>query len=256
MNNLSYRKNRRFYRLLAVPLIVIFALLIGYIKYHYFVYNPVDANDNTSISFQVKKGQSVREIADNLEEKELIKSPFSFYLYAKLNHLGENIISGRFILTKGMNTPQLLEALSNPAKAEYILTVQEGLTIRDIDAKLVEMELTKSGEFIQAVKNFNNWNAYRFLDQKTLSKLTLPLEGYLYPDTYFLDPGTFKTGSLIELMLNNFSKKFSKSQPLIKKHSIHQIITMASILENEVKTGKDRKTVSGILWKRLDAHWP
>lgn len=255
MNTLGYRKNRRFYRLLAIPVLIILVLLIGYIKYHSNIYNPVDSSDNTSISFQIKKGQSVKEIADNLEKKKLIKSPFSFYLYAKLNHLGENIVAGRFILTKTMNTPQILDSLSNISKAEYILTVQEGLTIRDIDTKLVELDLTKSGDFIQAVKSFDRWDDYSFLDKNTLSKLELPLEGYLYPDTYFLDPSNFNSNYVIKLMLDNFAKKFSKDQPLIKKHSIHQIITMASIIENEVKSSKDRKTVSGILWKRFDAHW-
>lgn len=251
----SYHKNRRFYRLLAIPVIVTFVLLVGYIKYRGFIYNPVDPNDNTSISFQVKKGQSVKEIANNLEQKGLIKSPLSLYLHAKLNHLGENIIAGRFILTKAMNGPKILEALSDASKAQFILTVQEGLTIKDVDAKLVEMELTKPGDFIQAVKNFNNWEAYSFLDKATLSKLELPLEGYLYPDTYYLNPEGSVAGHVIELMLNNFEKKFSKLQESIKKHSVHQIITMASIIESEVKSSKDRKTVSGIMWKRLESNW-
>jgi UPF0755 protein len=252
----SYHKNRRFYRFLAIPLIVIFTLLIGYIKYRGFIYTPVDSSDNSSISFQVKKGQSVREIAKNLEQKGLIKSPSSLYLYAKTNHLGENIIAGRFVLTKAMNGPKILEVLSDASKAQFIITVQEGLTIKDIDAKLVDMELIKAGNFIQAVKSFNNWEGYSFLDKSTLSKLDLPLEGYLYPDTYFLNPDGFKSSDLISMMLNNFEKKFSKLQESIKKHTIHQIITMASIIESEVKSSKDRKNVSGILWKRLDAHWP
>ena len=252
----SYHKNRRFYRLLAVPVIVVFVLLIGYIKYVNDVYRPVDPNDNTSVSFQVKKGQSVKEIADSLEQKGLIKSAFSLYLYAKVNHLGENVIAGRFILTKAMNEPKILEALSDASNAQFVITVQEGLTIKDIDAKLVDMELAKPGELIQAVKNFNNWDKYPFLDKATLSKLDLPLEGYLYPDTYFLNPDGFRPSDLISMMLNNFEKKFSKLQESLKRHTVHQIITMASIIESEVKSSKDRKTVSGIMWKRLDAHWP
>ena len=133
------------------------------------MYNAVDSGDNTSISFQIKKGESVKKIADNLEKKNLIKNSFSFYLYAKLNHLGENIVAGRFILNKAMNTPKILEALSNISKAEYVLTVQEGLTIKDIDAKLVELELTKPGDFITSVKNFNNLESYQFLYKNTLS---------------------------------------------------------------------------------------
>ncbi len=240
---------------MSIPIIVIIALLLAYIKYSFYIHSPVDKNDNRSISFQVKKGQSVKEIANNLEKKKLIKSSYSFYLYAKLNHLGENIIAGRFILTKTMNTPDILKSLSNPAKAEYILTVQEGLTIKDIDEKLVELDLIQAGEFLKAVKNFNSWGNYSFLDKNTLSKLALPLEGYLYPDTYFLDSENFTPESVITIMLNNFEKKFAKLQPQIKRHTIQQIITMASIIENEVRSTPDRKTVSGILWKRLESGW-
>lgn len=241
---------------MAIPIIVTLALLLAYIKYNSYVYSPVDKNDNTSISFQVKKGQSVKEIAANLEKKELIKSPYSFYLYAKLNRLGENLIAGRFILNKTMNTPEILKALSNPAKAEYVLTVQEGLTIKDIDQKLVDLELIKPGNFLKAVKNFNNWEKYSFLDKEKLSKLELPLEGYLYPDTYFLDPENFQPEDVISLMLNNFAKKFADLQPKIKRHTIQEIITMASIIENEVRSTQERKMVSGILWKRLESGWP
>ena len=251
----SYNRNRRFYRLLAVPVIVAFVMLIGYMRYHSFIYDPVDPSDNTGISFQIKKGQSVKEIAANLKEKGLIKSPYSLYLHAKLNHLGENIIAGRFVLTKAMNGPKIIEALSDASKAQFVITVQEGLTIRDIDAKLVDMELAKAGEFMKAVKDFENWEGYSFLDKNTLSKLDLPLEGYLYPDTYFINPDGFNPNDLISMMLNNFEKKFSKLQESIKKHTIHEIITMASILESEVKSSKDRKTVSGIMWKRLESNW-
>lgn len=252
----SYHKNRRFYRFMAIPVIVAFVLLIGYIKYHSFIYDPVDPSDNGSISFQIKKGQTVKEIANSLEAKGLIKSPLSLYLYAKTNHLGENVVAGRFTLTKAMNGPKILQVLSDSSKAQFVITVQEGLTIKDIDAKLVEMELIKPGDFIQSVKNFSNWEAYPFLDKVALSKLELPLEGYLYPDTYFLNPDGFKSNDLISMMINNFEKKFSKDKDSIKKHTIQQIITMASIIESEVKSSKDRKTVSGIFWKRLEAHWP
>lgn len=251
-----HRKNRKFLKLLRIPLILILILIFAYFKYNSDIQNPVDPTDNTSISFQIKKGQTVKEIADALEEKSLIKSPFSFYLYAKLNHLGEDVIAGRFILNKTMNTPQILKAISDPAQAEFIITIQEGLTIKDIDSKLVELDLIKKGEFIQAVKNFNGWEYYSFLDKNILEKLDLPLEGYLYPDTYFLNPDGFKPDDLIYLALDNFEKKFSPLQKQLKRHSVHEIIIMASIIENEVKSTSDRKTVSGILWKRLENSWP
>ena len=97
---------------------------------------------------------------------------------------------------------------------------------------------------------------YKFLDKKILETLASPLEGYIYPDTYFLDPADFKPEDLIYLTLDNFEKKITELPKSQSKYSFHQIITMASIIENEVRNFSDRKMVSGILWKRLENAWP
>ncbi|MBI2634791.1 endolytic transglycosylase MltG [Candidatus Peregrinibacteria bacterium] len=237
-------------------IILLLALsLLGFFRYLSLVQNPVDENNTTDISFQIKKGQTVKEIAKNLDEKQLIKSNLAFSIYAKLHKLDKNILAGRFILKKSMNTPQILATLSDPQKAQTVITVQEGLRIKDIDSKLAELELIETGEFTNEVKKFNGWEYYTFLNKDVLEKLELPLEGYLYPDTYFLDPNDFQPHDLIFLMLDNFEKKTAEFLPQIKRHTIHEIITIASIIENEVFGEEDRKIVSGILWKRLESGW-
>lgn len=215
----------------------------------------VDATDDTKISFQIKKGTSPKEITKNLEEKGLIRNDFSLYLYLKFEELGENIIAGRFLLDKTMTGKEIIETISDPANSEFIITIQEGLTIKDIDDKLVELQLTEPNDFITAVKNFDGWEYYSFLDKETLSQLEIPLEGYLYPDTYFLDPVDFQSDDLIYLTLDNFEQKTEELLPEIKNYTTHEIITMGSIIENEVFGEKDRKLVSGILWKRLTNGW-
>lgn len=247
------KKFRKFYAYLLISLILVCSLY--YLRYNSNINNPVDKNDPNNISFQIKKGETAKIIGQNLEEKGLIKNALHFYLYAKFNHQDTSILPGRFKLRKNMNVPEILETISNPASSEAIITIQEGLKITDIDQKLTEQELIERGDFIAAVKNFNNWSYYSFLDQATAEKLPLPLEGYLYPDTYFLDPSDFKPEDLIYLALDNFEKKFSNLQSQIHRHTINEIITMASILENEVTSDEDRKLVSGILWKRLESGW-
>ncbi len=237
-----------------IPGILIIAVL-SYFSYQRAIYNPVDEDSSEHISFQIKKGETVKEIAKNLEEKDLIDNDFYFYLHVKFNNLGKNILAGRFLLNQNMNAVEILEILSDPSQSEYVITIQEGLRIKDIDEKLVELELIEPNEFNNEAKNFNGWEYYSFLDQNELSQLEIPIEGYLYPDTYFLDPATFEPHDLIYLTLDNFESKFSDLEKEIKKHSINEIITMASIIENEVFGEKDRKLVSGILWKRLQAGW-
>lgn len=247
------RKPVVFYTVIVILIIGLFCL-----KYNFYINNPVNPLDSNKISFLIHKGESVREIAADLEDKNLIPSNWAFYIYVRLHDLESGIISGRFLLDKTMTAGKIASVIHDPALAEFVITIQEGLTIKDIDAKLVELGLLKSGQFIQAVKDFNGWEYYTFLDKKVLEKLPLPLEGYLYPDTYYLDPKTFKPHTLIYLALDNFEKKFSEFKATdgqLGKHSLQDVVIMASLIEKEVTAEKDKKIVSGILWKRLESGW-
>lgn len=247
------RKIRKFTIYIVISLILVFSLY--YLRYQSNIYTPINENDPNIISFQIKKGETAKQVGEKLQENGLTKSAFHFYLYAKSNHQDISILPGRFQLRKNMNVPEILETISNPALAQATITIQEGLQIKDIDQKLADLELSQPGDFISAVKSFDNWDYYTFLDQETVKKLILPLEGYLYPDTYFLDPSDFKPEDLIFMALDNFENKFAELQKQIHRHTINEIITMASIIENEVISDTDRKIVSGILWKRLESGW-
>lgn len=187
MNEKLLAKNMRRFFSAVVATTVVFGLL--HWQYKDNIYAPVDEDDTENISFTVKKGTSAKEIGKTLEEKGLISSSFHFYLYTKFNSLSENLIAGRFLLNKSMSAEEIITIMSDPSQAEFIITIQEGLRARDIDAKLVELELIEEGAFLKEVKKFDGWEYYNFLDKGTLSTLDLPIEGYLYPDTYFLRLG-------------------------------------------------------------------
>jgi len=236
--------------------IIVVAIAIStYYEYSLILKTPKDALDTEKISFLIKKNQSVREIGKSLEESEIIDSSQVFYAYVKLNDFDKKIISGRFYLQKSMNIIDIVNTITEPKNAEILFTIQEGLLLRDIDKKLVELDMIAPGEFLQAAKNFEGWNYYEFLNKEELSQLEYPIEGYIYPDTYFLNSADFKPNRLIYTAMDNFENKFKDLYPLIKKHSVNEIITMASIIENEVYGEEDRKIVSGILWKRLENNW-
>lgn len=249
------RKGRKTKNWLVITLgVLIILVALVYVKYNSYINDPVDEADNTDISFQIKKGQTAKEIGKELEEKGLIKSSTAFYFYTKTNQLGEGILAGRFLLKRSMAVPEIVNSISDAKQAEFVITIQEGIRIKDIDDKLVELSLIEPGEFVAAVKSFDGWQYYSFLDKNTLQTLIMPLEGYLYPDTYFLDPGSFEAKDLIYLALDNFEAK-TKDLSKNGKYNFHQIVTMASILEQEVRGSTDQKTVAGILWKRLESGW-
>jgi len=251
------RKKRRSRVFLWIGILVFAALFLRH-SYKSAIYKPVAPLNNEEISFQIKKGQTVKEIAANLEEKELISSDTYFYYHVRFNNLDKSILAGRYLLKQSQNVPEIIDTISDPTMSEAILTVQEGLRIKDIETKLQELDLIKPNELLTAVENFNGYEYYDFLNPEEQKALTTPLEGYLYPDTFFLDPLDFDLDSLIFQMLDNFEKKWNeldKTNSKLDNYSIQEVITMASIIENEVFGEEDRRIVSGILWKRLESGW-
>jgi UPF0755 protein len=252
----SKRPKKANLKIFAVIAVIALLAFFGYqkIRYDYVIKTAVNLNDNTENSFIIKKGDSLNQIAINLLSKNLILDDGIFKSYLKDNNFDRKIIAGRFLLNRSMTIPQIAAKITDSKQSEFILTVPEGSTIIDIDKKLVELNVIRDGEFITATKNFSDFSKYSFLDKEKISQLPHPLEGYLFPDTYFIDPNNFKSEDLIQLMLNNFEKKIAGEIDHIQSRTLPDIITMASILEKEVRTDKDLPIVSGILWKRFDSN--
>lgn len=242
-------------------IIIILGLVIVWFAYQYINYNqvlktPIDSSDTSSVSFIVKKGENVESIASNLAAKKIIREEDKniLELYARLNNIDRNIIPGRFVLQRSMTIPEIMKVLIDHEQNEIVLTIPEGSTIKEIDEKLTDLELIESGEFIAATRNFDDYETYPFLSQEEQKELPYPLEGYLFPDTYFIDESSFTVEQVLNLMLQTFEKK---AYPLLseKGKDLHDHVIMASILEKEVNTSPDIPVVAGILWKRLENDW-
>lgn len=246
--------------------LLLLIIAIGYFwyqqnRYNYYITTPVDPSDSTNVSFSIKKGDTVNKIAKNLYEKKLILDAQTFSSYIQKESLDRKVATGRFFLNPSKTIPEIAAIITDFTKSQAILTVQEGSTILDIDKKLVDLSLIQAGDFNLAAKNYLNdkiYQKYPFLDKTKIEQEPYQLEGYLFPDTYFLDPNNFKNEDLIQMMLDNFKKK---ALPELNKaltsgnRNLHDTLTMASIIEKEARTTKDLPIISGILWKRLDKGW-
>lgn len=239
------RIKRRF-----LALIIVILLFLGY-KYVDYTYFPINPERAEGISFIIKPNESVKSIAKNLEKKGIVQSNWAFYLYVRRKDLGENIKAGRFFLRRDMAVPQIAQTLNNESEAEYVVTIPEGFTIKDIDKSLANGGLIKEGEFINCANNNCYGESPEYLKGKSI-------EGFLFPDTYFVEKENFNVGQFIKRLLNTFDKKLTSTlREDIKKQgrSVYETIIMASIIEKEIKTDKDRPLVANILWKRLDNEW-
>lgn len=229
-------------------------LLFGWYR---FSLSPVNGSDTSRITVKIPKGDSVRQIANLLEEKNLIRSSLAFRTYVRLQGFDTGLQAGTFILRPSLSVPEIAEALRKGISEEGIITIPEGFSVQDIDTLLADKGILAAGDFTKCAQTCD-LSAYDFLPKsKELAKRGGKVEGYLYPDTYFVVVDGFTAESFLKRLLDTFQKRVVRDLAEDLKKSdrpLHEIVTMASLIEEETRKEEERATVSGILWKRFDAH--
>jgi len=202
--------------------------------------------------FKVEKGESAKVIAAHLKNSDLIENQFFFQLYVFLSLRQYALKSGEYKLSQSMSIREIADTIVFGGTNEVLITIPEGFTLKQIEQRLVAAGLVKHNELISYT--FSD-GAPAILSDKPKSA---SLEGYLFPDTYrfFKDA---KLPDIVSKMVANLDDKLTsdlKTAVKISSYTIYEIITMASLIEKEVKSDADREIVSGILWKRLKAKIP
>ena len=202
--------------------------------------------------FKVEKGESAKVIAAHLKNSDLIENQFFFQLYVFLSLKQYALKSGEYKLSQSMSIREIADTIVFGGTNEVLITIPEGFTLKQIEQRLVAAGLVKHNELISYT--FSD-GAPAILSDKPKSA---SLEGYLFPDTYrfFKDA---KLPDIVNKMVANLDNKLTSDLKTAVKNSsytIYEIITMASLIEKEVKSDADREIVSGILWKRLNAKIP
>jgi len=218
------------------------------------IYLPKDQNSRTEEIFTIKKGEGSKEISLNLEKEGLIGSGFLFRIYTFSKGVSANLQAGDYLLSPAMTIPEIAEKLTKGETVKLIVTFPEGLKISEIEEKLIEKGIdAKSKIKIKKAKDYEN--EFKFLEDAFNEA---SIEGYLFPDTYQFSFQATPEEIVIK-MLSNFGQKLTpdlRTEISRQGKSIFDIITMASLIEKEVRTLEDKKIVSGVLWKRLKKGMP
>lgn len=220
-------------------------------------------NNNSELrEFVVSNGNTYYTIIDDLYDQKFIKSKLGFKIYLKLNKPRNELKAGKYKLSSNMSVKQIVKVLEqggNSAGDNYKqVTFKEGLNMRgmikviinNFDISEDEIYLTlKDNEYLDELIN-----KYWFLtDEIKNEDIYYSLEGYLAPNTYQIyNDATFK--NIIEILLNQEEKILDKYKDGINKsnYSVHEVLTMASIVELEAKTKSDRQGVAGVFYNRMD----
>lgn len=203
------------------------------------------------IRIELPFGSSVDGIANQLEQKGVIKSAQVFKIYSKLQKTGNKYRAGIYYLDSGMNIEEITEIIQHGKGFVEIVrfTIPEGYEVRMIVDKLVELGLGESEKYYEIINNHSF--DYDFLD--SLSEDAVPLEGYLFPDTYEVYKAA-KEEDIIKKMLDRFDNIFTeefKERAQELNMTINEVVTLASIIEREAKAEKELKVVSSVFHNRL-----
>lgn len=239
--------------------------LIGIISVFFYIKSatgPVDKESDQEIDITIPMGSSSSDIAAILEKNNLIKNSTIFKFYLKFKNTVD-FQAGEYTLSQNLDFDQIIKELQSGKVVEeplYKITIPEGKAVDQI-AELVARKFDFSEEsFIEKVSDEKYISSLQehypdLLSNAILSKdLLIPLEGYLFAGTYEVFEEEPSIEHIIELMLAQTDAVMAAKNDEIKESdfTIHEILTLASIIERESKFDEDRPKVAQVFMNRLE----
>jgi peptidoglycan lytic transglycosylase G len=211
---------------------------------HSFIQTPAD-DQKQIISFTITPGQSLKQVAANLEKKGLITNLSQFQLYVRYKRATTQLKAGEYELSLAQTPAQILEQLLKGKVRLYRLTIPEGLNMDEIALLVQKTHSCDPIEFLSLCADTD------FI--KKLKVNSHSLEGYLYPDTYFFPKNT-PCRQIIQKLIETFHKTYTekwKERTQKLGFSVNEIVTLASMIEKETGDTSERPLISSVFHNRL-----
>jgi UPF0755 protein len=193
----------------------------------------------------IKRGQSFAATTQYLYREGLIKSPFRFRLLARVKGADKRIQAGEYLLSSELSPNKILETMVVGKVRLYKFTVPEGYNLKQIAEIISSAGFVTQEEFLKAATD------PIFVRQMNIPAETF--EGYLFPDTYYFPKGA-SAPDLITAMVERMNSLFSdqwKQRAAEIDYSIHEVLTLASIIEKETGASFERPLISSVFHNRL-----
>lgn len=241
---------------IIIPVIILLLFVFIII----FLTGPVNRFNKTTIDVEINQGTSTSKIADILKEKKLIRSKTLFKVYSKLGN-SKSLQAGVYQFSQSMSLKDIVDELGNGSNYNpnlVVLTFKEGERITDyieVIAKGTNHTYEEVRDKINDETYLNELiNNYWFLTDEILdSDIYYPLEGYLSPNTYHFKDRDVEIEDVIKKLLDQEEKELDKYKNELGDKTIHEIITMASVVELEGTNSENKKMITGIFYNRLSS---
>jgi len=212
----------------------------------YFLLTP-NSDSNEQIIFEVKPAETFKSVARRLEKEGLVKSAKVLEIYGRLTGAARSVRVGEYAVRKDLLPNEVLAILSSGKSVHYSITISEGLNRFEIADIVERQKLASRDEFLRLTRD-------RQFIKELLGDDFESLEGYLFPETYYVTKYT-TVRELIKNMVERFKENFARVQQVpgwsLGGLTVHQIVTLASIIEKETGAPEERPVISSVFHNRL-----
>ncbi|NNJ10405.1 endolytic transglycosylase MltG [Chloroflexales bacterium ZM16-3] len=234
--------------MLGIALIALVVSCVGYVFLG--VISAPAAAEGDPVEFIVAPGEATADIATRLRSKDLVGQPALFTLLTRLRGLDGKLQAGRYILSPTMTMSEIMIALQSSRVEEAQFTVPEGLRLEEIAAIVEKTGVVSADAFLRVARDGEHFRDQYFL----LSSLPrgASLEGYLFPDTYRVAKD-MTAEEIVTAMLDRFVEQYGEIERDVRvpNVTVHQIVTMAAIVQREAALVSEMPTISAVFWNRL-----
>ena len=249
------------YIILGIVFALILAIIIAsLIWYNIQIGKPNKNNSEESERIvEIKSGTSTNDIIKLLKQNDIIRSELASKIYIGLNEVN-NLQAGKYSFTGNEKLSEVIETISAGKVMDETITITflEGKNMRSIASTIAEKTNNTSNDVYKLLENkeyiASLVQKYWFLTKDIQNtNLYYPLEGYLYPDTYSFENKDVTVEKIFEKMLDKMDKILSKYKNVktLEQYSIHDILTMASIVELEGNNATNRAKIARVIYNRL-----
>jgi UPF0755 protein len=263
--NENKKKKRRTKSILLMILTLFLSIALIGAGGAYFYLNentgPLDSSNTKSVTVEIPIGSTTSSIGQELEDKEIINSGQFFKLYTRVKGEGD-FQAGIYELSPSMSLSEIIAALKEGKlfkKPELTLIVPEGYNVPQIAGLISENTGYPKDEILEKMADpaylKEIQKKYKTLPDDIFKEgLYYPLEGFLFPATYDFDKKKPELTEIIDKMIQQSSVIIEKHEKDMKNSgfSLYEVITLASLIEEESQREEDRKKISGVFHNRLE----
>ncbi len=202
------------------------------------------------VDFDIPTGSNSRTIAKQLAAAQLIRSEYAFRLLVRHKEIGRRLQAGTYLLRRNMSLSDILDELEKGQVTLVSWTVPEGLTMIAIAELWETSGFGTATAFQEATEADGLLEKYGIPEDKSV-------EGYLFPNTYKFAKGT-TVEKVVEMMLDEFTKRWIETfddEARDLGRTRHEIVTLASIIEEEAQVKSEQPRISSVFHNRLKRNW-